>query len=85
MKARSPLSQATLRRLGVQNSSLADYVYIADKAFMSRPSPRLAVRCASTPKIPGRQRMMSSKPSERFAFQVVIALPRAQIFYKPGA
>ena len=37
--------QATLARLGVQNNSLADYVYIADNVFLNRPSPRLQVRC----------------------------------------
>ncbi len=39
--------QPTLARLGVQNNTLADLVYIADKVFMNRPSPRLEVRCMS--------------------------------------
>jgi len=37
--------QATLARLGIQNNTLADLVYIADKVFLNRPSPRLQVRC----------------------------------------
>ena len=43
--------QATLARLGVQNNSLADYVYIADNVFMNRPSPRLEVRCCCDPEV----------------------------------
>ena len=36
--------QTTLARLGIQNNTLADLVYIADKVFLNRPSPRLQVR-----------------------------------------
>ena len=39
--------QATLARMGVQNVSLADLVYIADNTFFNHPTTRLQVRCAS--------------------------------------
>jgi hypothetical protein len=43
------LWQATLARMGVQNNTLADLVYIADNTFFNHPSPRLQVRCHPTP------------------------------------
>jgi hypothetical protein len=39
--------QATLARMGVQHNTLADFLYIADNAFVNRPSPRLEVPRAS--------------------------------------
>jgi hypothetical protein len=37
----NPEYQATLARMGVQHNTLADFLYIADNAFVNRPSPRL--------------------------------------------